>query len=200
MYIILPVFREYLEPLPIRSSLARDCSPGEIKELNRIFSLFAKAGSDPNVSNVTLKDPLSERQILYILNSDCAELIEAMFQILALGEQKFSLDSNNKYSLLLHILYNCPQILPVLRTEYGWKHVPDCTDTLRSIRVYIQYYRRPKRTQRHRGYRDKGSLPDEQFKLRQSCLSEYYAHEAKLIIEHDRELKDTIEFLVGLLQ
>lgn len=186
-------------PLTVRSHLARNLTPGEQQELARIFTYFSKKGSDPQVSDVYLKDPLSQRQILYILSSDCAELIEGMFQILALAGQKISLDSNNQYSLLLFLTFYHPELLPVLRTQCNWNSVPDCTDVLKQIRVYVKYYRRPKRTQRHKGYRDKGSLPDQQFKLRQECLTEYYAYEAKLLSERDKELKDTIEVLFGAL-
>lgn len=189
-----------LNPLVIRSRYARSLTQSEQHELSRIFSYFAKQGSDPNVQDVFLKDPLSHRQILFILSSDCADLIEAMFQILALANQKISLDENNEYSLQLFSLFCHPELLNVLRQQKGWNHIPDCTDQLKQIRVYVKYYRRPKRSERHKGYRDKGSLPDEQFKLRQECLTEYYAQEAKLLCDHDRELRDTIEVLFGLLQ
>lgn len=189
-----------LQPAVIRSHYARELTPSEGKELNRIFTYFGKLGSDPNVSNVSLRNPISQRQILYILSSDCAELIEAMFQLLALAGQTFHLEENNFYSFQLFMLVYHPELLPVMRVQQGWTHVSDCTDILKEIRVYVEYYRRPTRTQRHKGYRDKGSLPDEQFRLRQGCLTEYYAEQARLIAQHDRELHDMLEIAFGFLQ
>ena len=184
----------------IRSRYARNLTPGEEHELNRIFEYLSKKGSDPNVQDVYLKEPLSQRQILLILSSDCSELIEAMFQLLAMAGQRFTLEENNNYSWQLFFLFYCPQLLEVLRTQQGWMHRSDCTDQLREIRVFVKYYRRPKRQQRHKGYRDKGSLPDEQFKLRSECLTEYYAEQARLLCEHDRELQDAIQIMIGYLQ
>lgn len=195
----------YLENLlslrskPVRSKFARSLTVGESQELERIFTYLSKKGQDPNVANVHIKQPFSQRQILFILNSDCSELIEAMFQIIAISGMQFHLEENNSYSFLLFLLFFHPELLPTVRTQRDWRHVPDCTDTLKEIRVYTEYYRRPKRTQRHKGYRDKGNLPDEQFRLRQECLSDYYAEEAKLIAEHDSDLRDTIELFFGYL-
>lgn len=189
-----------LTPSVIRSPMARDLNDSEKQELKRIFTYFSTLGSDPNVQDVYLKEPLSQRQILYILSSDCAELIEAMFQILALAQQKFSLDENSIYSFQLFILFHHPELLPVMRIQQGWEHISDCSDILKNIRVYVKYYRRPRRLQRHKGYRDKGSLPDVQFRLRQDCLTEYYAEQARLQANHDQELKDMIEVAFGLMQ
>lgn len=186
-------------PGVIRSPLARDITASERQELRRIFTYFAKLGSDLNVQSVELKSPISQRQVLYILSSDCAELIEAMFQLLALSGQNFHLEENNCYSFQLFMLFFHPELLPVMRVQQGWGHISDCSDILKEIRVYVRYYRRPTRTQRHKGYRDKGSLPDKQFQLRQGCLTEYYAEQARIIAEHDRELHDMIEVAFGFL-
>lgn len=186
-------------PLVIRSNFARSVTRSEQQELNRIFTYLSKEGSDPNVQEVFLKDPISQRQVLYILSSDCAYLIEAMFQLLAISGQNFRLEENDAYSLQLFVLFYHPELLPVVRNTRGWGHVADCSDILRQIRVYVKYKRRPKRTQRKRGYQDKGTLPDVQYRLRQGCLTEYYAEQARKIIEHDKGLRDTIELTFGFL-
>lgn len=177
---------------------ARPCTAGEKTELRRIFKVLTEAGQDPNVQDVYLKNPISQRQLLMILSSQCPQLIEATFQLLAFNRQEFRV-GNDKYSIWLYALTRHPEILPVLVNELHWSYQPDLTDVLKEIRVYKQYYRRPKRPQRHKGYKDQGSQQPEQSRLRQQCLIDYYAEQAEQLARTDREFKNYIEFLVGAI-
>lgn len=174
----------------------RQLSSGEEKELRRIFKVITDAGSDPNVQDVYLKNPISQRQLEMILSSQCPKLIEATFMLLEFDRHPFKVQ-NDKYSLWLYALTRHPEILPVLQQELHWSYRSDLSDVLKEIRVYILYYRRPKRAQRHKGYRDKGSMQPEQTRLRQSCLTDYYAELAEQLARTDREFRDTVELLVG---
>lgn len=171
---------------------------GEQTELIRVFSVIEKLGSDPNVQDVYLKNPISQRQMIMILSSQCPDLIEGAFTLLAFNNQQFSVE-NDAYSFWLYALCFHPEVLPVLMNELGWRYQTDLTDTLKEIRVYAQYYRRPKRTQRHKGYRDKGSMQSEQSRLRRDCLTDYYAEQARFRVEHERSLHDTMELMVGFI-
>lgn len=177
----------------------RPLASGEKQELERIFKVISDAGSNLNVQDVYLKSPISQRQLMMILSSRCPQLIEATFMLLEFNRQPFRVQSD-KYSFWLFALTRHPELLPVLQSELHWSYQSDLTDVLREIRVYIQYYRRPKRTQRHKGYRDQGSMQPEQTRLRQSCLTDYYAEQAEQLARTDREFRDAVELMVGMIQ
>jgi hypothetical protein len=194
----LTLAREHLVALDLAHRDKRDPTPSERREITRIINFWSKVYNDPNVDDVSLKNPLSERDVFLLCSSCCPEIIELTFQLLTLQGQ-FSVNPESETSLLLGVWWHCPEIFRVLLSEKGWNIRTDLTETLRNIRFRVRYYRRPKKVQRHRGYRDKGTLPDRQRILRQSCLSEYYAEELKNLIERDKCLHDTIELLYGLI-
>jgi hypothetical protein len=190
--------REHLVALELAQRDSRVPTSSERQEITRIINFWSKAYNDPNVNDVNLKNPLSERDVFLLCSSCCPEIIELTFQLLAL-QGEFSVNPESETSLLLGVWWYCPQIFRLLLAEKGWNIRTDLTDTLRNIRFRVRYYRRPKKVQRHKGYRDKGTLPDRQRVLRQSCLSEYYAEELRYLIERDKNLRDTIELLYGLI-
>lgn len=175
----------------------RSLKNSESREINRIFAYLEKETSDPNVSDVRLKSELSQREILMFLSSGCPELINFLGILLAYSNTAISLNSNDKYSIILHIIQRCPQVLPVALREFGLSVQEDLSDILRNIRIRVIYKQRPKRTQRHRGYRDKGSLPSEQAIFRRQLSFDEAAEEAEYLIQRDRELKNTLDFILG---
>jgi hypothetical protein len=84
--------------------------------------------------------------------------------------------------------------------QFGLSIQDDLTDVLKNIRVRVIYKRRPKRSQRPRGYRDRGNLPSQQSQLRRKLTFDEAAEEAYFLIQRDRELSDTLDFLIGLIQ
>jgi hypothetical protein len=84
--------------------------------------------------------------------------------------------------------------------EFGLTIREDLTDVLMNVRVRVIYKKRPKRSQRPRGYRDKGSNPTQQQKFRRQLCFDEAAEEARYLIQRDRELSDTLDYLKGLIQ
>lgn len=72
---------------------------------------------------------------------------------------------------------------------------------IRSIRPQYKIKKRPKRVQRHRGYRDKGTLPPYDAKIRRRELSlDVWNTELQNKIEVERQTRlDMTEFLKGFL-
>jgi hypothetical protein len=169
-------------------------------EMNRILRFLEKAGSDPNVQEVILKKPLSHRQILYFLSSGSPELINFLGILLAYSEGNLDLNTQDRYSIILHLVDRYPSSFPVALRQFGLSIQDDLTDVLKNIRVRVIYKRRPKRSQRPRGYRDRGNLPSQQSQLRRKLTFDEAAEEAYFLIQRDRELSDTLDFLIGLIQ
>jgi len=173
---------------------------GECREMSRIIYHISSAGSDPNVSDVYLKNSLSPRQFLMLLSSECLEIINFAFTLDVFERTDFQASLEDKYSIWLLCLAKYPEALNVLRTELGLTAQTDVSNILKTIRVYKRYYRRPKRTQRHRGYRDKGNLPSEQeIFWRQTRLDEA-VQELDLRRQRDKELNDLVDLLFGAIQ
>jgi hypothetical protein len=166
-------------------------------EINRILSFLAKETSDPNVQEVKLKNDLTQREILMFLSSGCPELINFLGILLAYSTERISLNTGDRYSLLLFVINRCPQVLPTALREFGLSVQEDLSDILRNIRIRVIYKKRPKRSQRHRGYRDKGSMPTQQQVFRKILSFDEAAEEAEYLIQRDRELKDTLDFILG---
>lgn len=175
----------------------RSLRNSESREINRILTYLAKEGTDPNVQDVYLKSDLTQRDILMFLSSGCPELINFLGILLAYSNKGISLNSNDRYSIILFVIQRCPQVLPSALREFGLTLQEDLSDILRNVRIRIVYKKRPKRFQRHRGYRDKGSLPTEQAIFRRQLSFDEAAEEAEFLIQRDRELKNTLDFILG---
>jgi hypothetical protein len=175
----------------------RSLNSRESLEINRILKFLEKEGSDPNVQDITLKNDLSQREILMFLSSGCPELINFLGILLAYSNSSFSLNTSDRYSIILFVIQRCPQVFPKALQEFGLTVQDDLSDILKNVRVRVIYKRRPKRTQRHRGYRDKGSLPSEQSQFRRQLSFDEAAEEAEYLIQRDRELKNTLDFILG---
>jgi len=175
----------------------RSLNTREKLEINRILKFLEKEGSDPNVQDVALKNDLSQREILMFLSSGCPELINFLGILLAYSNSSFSLNAQDRYSIILFVIQRCPQVLPKALQEFGLTVQDDLSDILKNVRIRVIYKRRPKRTQRHRGYRDKGSLPSEQSQFRRQLCFDEAAEEAEFLIQRDRELRNTLDFILG---
>lgn len=186
-------------PLIANSDGYRSTTTRERVEINRILKFLEKAGSDPNVQDVQLKNDLTSQEILYFLSSGCPELVNFLGILLAYSNSTFSLNSEDRYSIILHLVDRYPQVFPVAMREFGLTIREDVSDVLQNIRVRVIYKRRPKRSQRHRGYRDKGNLPDQQSQLRRVLTFDEAAEEARYHCQHVRELSDTIDFIFGMI-
>jgi hypothetical protein len=169
----------------------------EKKEMNRILSLLTKFGSDENISNYFLKNDLTSREVLLLLSSECAEIIEFTFQLLVFQNGNLSVNEEDQFSLWLYCLTLCPQALPVFRETLHWHVQSDVSNILKNIRVRATYFRRPKRSQRKKGYTDKGSLPSQQEVFVRTLYSEEAQIEAVRIVERNKRLYDTAQFLIG---
>lgn len=168
-------------------------------EINRILHWLGKESSDPNVQDVRLKDELTSQEILYFLSTGSPEIINFLGILLAYSNSTYSLNSEDKYSIILHLLNRYPEVFPTAMKEFGLTIREDISDTLSNIRVRVVYKKRPKRFQRHRGYRDKGNLPNQQAKYRRKLTFDEAAEEAKYLIQRDRELSDTLDLIFGLI-
>jgi len=175
----------------------RSLNARESLEINRILKFLEKEGSDPNVLDVRLKNDLSQREILMFLSSGCPELINFLGILLAYSNTSFSLNISDRYSIILFVIQRCPQVLPVALKEFGLTVQDDLSDILKNVRIRVIYKRRPKRSQRHRGYRDKGSLPSRQSQFRRQLSFDEAAEEAEYLIQRDRELRNTLDFILG---
>ena len=175
----------------------RSLRSSESREINRILTYLAKTTTDPNVQDVKLKNDLSQREILIFLSSGCPELINFLGILLAYSGYGISLNTNDRYSTILFVIQRCPQVLPTALREFGLTVQEDLTDILRNVRIRVIYTKRPKRTQRHRGYRDKGNLPTEQAIFRRQLSFDEAAEEAEYLIQHDRDLKNTLDYIQG---
>lgn len=175
----------------------RSLRNSESREINRILTYLAKETNDPNVSDVKLKNDLSPREILMFLSSGCPELINFLGILLAYSGYGISLNTNDRYSIILFVIQRSPEVLPTALREFGLTVQEDLTDILRNVRIRVIYTKRPKRTQRHRGYRDKGSLPTGQAIFRRQLSFDEAAEEAGYLIQRDRELKNTLDFILG---
>jgi hypothetical protein len=175
----------------------RSLRNSESKEINRILTYLQKEGTDPNVQDVKLKNDLTQREILMFLSSGCPELINFLGILLAYSNFGITLNSNDRYSIILFVIQRCPQALPTVLREFGLSVQEDLSDILRNVRIRVIYKTRPKRTQRHRGYRDKGSLLSEQASFRRQLSFDEAAEEAEYLIQRDRELKNTLDFILG---
>lgn len=187
-------------PLVANSDGYRQPTNSEKREINRILKFLEKEGSDPNVQDVRLKDDLTSQEILYFLSSGSPEIINFLGILLAYSKSTYSLNTEDKYSIILFLIQRYPQSFPVAMREFGLTIREDISDVLKNIRVRVIYKRRPKRSQRHRGYRDKGSLPSQQSKFRRITSFDEAAEEAKYLIQRDRELSETLDFIFGLIQ
>lgn len=187
-------------PLVAASDGIRQPTNFEKKEINRILSFLSKEGSDPNVQEVELKDDLTPQEVLYFLSSGSPEIINFLGILLAYSNSSHTLNTEDRYSIILHLLDRYPQCFPVAMREFGLTIREDISDVLKNIRVRVIYKKRPKRSQRHRGYRDKGSLPNQQQKFRRKLTFDEAAEEANYLIQRDRELSDTLDFIFGLIQ
>lgn len=169
----------------------------ESREINRILTYLAKETSDPNVTDVRLKNDLTQREILMFLSSGCPELINFLGILLAYSDFRISLNDNDRYSLILFLIQRRPQVLPIALKEFGLSIQEDLSDILRNVRIRVFYSKRPKRSQWHRGYNDKGNLPTEQAIFRRILNFDEAAEEAEFLIRRDRELKNTLDFILG---
>lgn len=172
-------------------------SEAEEQETARIIQVWVSATHDQNVSSIEFS-PISEKDCLLILSSECPEIVELMFWILA-TQTRFSLDTESKFSLLLATIAYEPGVYRELIRVSGFKPRADVSQTLKKIRIWKQYYRRPKRIQRKRGYSDHGSLGDIQTRMRRECLSDFYLKEAQRLHQRDLKQKDFLELFVGYL-
>lgn len=193
----IQIQREHLQTLSLGMA-DRSPTSRERNEIRRIINVWSAAGSDPNVSEITLKNFISERDVILLLSSCCPEIIELTFQILTL-QRDFSVNPESETSLLLGVIWFYPNAFRVLISERGWRYRDDVSETLQKIRIRKHYKRHPKKQQRIRGYRDKGNLPDSQRVLRQKCLSDYYAEEVYRALRYEKELRDTLELIFGMI-
>jgi hypothetical protein len=177
--------------------LFRQPTANEYMEMNRIIDVISKGGADPNVSDVYLKDALSPRQYLMLLTSECEEIIHFMFFLEAFERKDIMATLEDKYSFYLYCLVEEPGILPELRELTGIKTQNDVSNILKTIRVHLQYYRRPKRSQRKRGYTDKGHQPTQQQKCLKQIRLDEAVEEARALIRHSKEISDLKELLIG---
>lgn len=188
-----------LVPLAAEREGFRQPTFREKLEINRILTWLGKEGSDPNVQQVELKDDLTAQEILYFLSTGSTEIINFLGILLAYSSSSFSFNSNDRYSIILHLIHRYPEVFPTAMKEFGLTIREDISDTLSNIRVRVIYKKRPKRFQRHRGYRDKGNLPTEQAKYRRRLNFDEAAEEAKYLIQRDRELSDTLDLIFGMI-
>jgi hypothetical protein len=165
----------------------------------RIWHHIQSVGTDPNVSDVFIKNSLSPRQLLMLLSSECIEIINFAYALDAFEGLNLLVNLEDKYSLWLYCLAKYPEVLPVLRTELGLKAQTDVSNILKTIRVYKKYYRRPKRAQRHRGYKDKGHLPSEQDQYLKQLRYDEAVYEIELQIKRDKSLNDLVDLIFGTI-
>jgi hypothetical protein len=177
----------------------RNLTIGERRQINRILKNIAKAGSDPNIDDLSVS-PLSQRQIMMILSSGCIELIDFLGIYLAYEGRGFSLNEEDQYSIILYLLSTSPEYFQVALQEFGLTRQADLSNTLETLRVRHHYRRRPKKTQRHRGYTDQGHLPSQQQSFSRLLTADEAAEEARLLVEHNKRLQDTIELIKGMIQ
>jgi hypothetical protein len=178
----------------------RKATFNECREMSRIIYHIQSAGSDPNVSDVYLKNSLSPRQFLMLLSSECLEIINFAFFLDVFEQTNFQASLEDKYSLWLLCLAKYPEALNVLRSELRLTAQTDVSNILKTIRVYKRYLRRPKRTQRHKGYRDKGHLPSEQEIFQRQTRLDEAVLEIELRRQRDKELNDLVELFFGMIQ
>lgn len=188
-----------LVPLAANADGFRQPTFREKLEINRILRWLGKEGNDPNVQEVRLKDELTSQEILYFLSTGSVEIINFLGILLAYSNSTYSLNTNDRYSIILHLINRYPDVFPTAMKEFGLTIREDISDTLSNIRVRVIYKKRPKRFQRHRGYRDQGNLPNQQAKYRRRLNFDEAAEEARYLIERDRELSDTLDLIFGLI-
>jgi hypothetical protein len=168
-------------------------------EINRILTYLGKVGTDPNVLDVVLKNDLTQREILMFLSTGSPEIINFLGILLAYSNETVSLNAEDRYSIILFLIQRYPEVLKTALTEFGLTIYEDISDILRNIRIRVIYKKRPKRTQRIRGYRDKGNLPSQQAIYRRQLNFDEAAEEAKYLLRHDRQASDTLDFIFGLI-
>jgi hypothetical protein len=169
--------------------------------MNRILTQLAKESSNPNVDTVFLEPSLTPRQMLLFLSSGCEDLINFAFLLQAYNRngEVFQITEDDKWSIILYMLSEYPELFPVVLEHYGFRQQTDLVSTLETIRIRIVWKGRPKRSQRKRGYNDKGTYAPEQVKYRRQLQSEEAAEEARLQVEHNERLRQEVQFLVGYL-
>lgn len=180
------------------SQVTRDPTSNERIQVSRIMRALERPESDSNIEDYFLQGDLSPKAIFYLLSSGCPQVIELTLLLLAI-QGGGNINPEHEYSLLLGILHLEPRLFPILLEYKGWKYQNDVSDVLRDIRIKYRWKRRPRAKERIRGYRDHGTLPDEQHRLRQACLSKYYVEQFEQLSRTDREVHDTLAILEGYL-
>lgn len=185
-------------PTELNNRFTRSATQKERKEINRIISQWSSIYSDPNVTEVSLVNFISERDLLLIYASCCPEIIETVLQVLTLQRQ-YTVNPEVESSLLFGVLFLYPELFEILLIEKGWNYRSDVSEQLENIRFYKTYSQRPKKVQRKRGYTDQGSLKPTAKRLREECLTDYYLEEYNRMIQYDQQVRDTLQILAGSL-
>lgn len=180
------------------NGITRSPTSTESQQIRRIVLALERGLSDENVSDVFVQNEISPRDAILLCSSACPEVIELVLLLLAY-QKDWSINPEHETSLLIGVLALEPRLFVPLLEAKGWRYQSDTSDILKNIRIKYHWKRRPRAAQRRRGYSDKGSLPDEQKRLRNACLSQYYIEQFEELQRSDREIRDTLEILRGML-
>lgn len=196
------MFKLYLDPVVLRSTIVdngvtRPPTSGEKQEITRLMKALER-GSDPNIEHLFVNPEMSHRDFLLLLSSGCPQVIELAL-ILQAMQDGWRIYPDQEASLLIGILAHEPRLFHLLLQSKGWRYQDNTVNTLRSIGIRYRWKRRPRRRTRKRGYQDHGSLRDDQQKLRNLCLSSYFDEQFEILRRTDKETRDTLEFLAGMI-
>lgn len=182
--------------LPEPSDYSRGMTRTEWKEVNRISASWASAATDRRISDYFLEFELSERDFLMLLCTRNKEIIELALQIWAL-QGNYSLNPEDKYSILLGVYYNYPRLWYNLLQHFGLRDIDDSSQILGKINFKRVYLPRAKQPQRKRGYTDQGTMKSQEDSIRLHCLTDFSREQFNAEINRNREIQDTIDFISG---
>lgn len=152
---------------------SREANSEESKECARICQQLTRFETDVNVSSFDLKYPLGEKDICRLLLSRCPQVIDTACLLLCF-QNHIAIDPLSDYGVALSLLHMHPEAWHAIMEYEGWTVQSHTEDILERVRFRRKYHQHPRKSQRRRGYNDKGSLTSSSVKARRAAIQAFY--------------------------